>query len=68
EKEKLLVTSLPLDEEALSDLGRERGHVIARYLTQTGKIDIKRVFVTEPDPVAEDEKNNAKIKATFNLK
>ncbi len=68
EKEKLLVTSMPLEGEALSDLGRERGHVISRYLTQTGKIDIRRVFVTEPDPVAEDEENNARIKATFNLK
>ncbi|WP_020587516.1 DUF748 domain-containing protein [Desulfobacter curvatus] len=68
EKEKLLVTSMPLDGDALSALGRERGHEVARYLTETGKIDIRRVFVTEPDPVAEDEENNARIKATFNLK
>jgi len=68
EKEKLLVTSMPLAAEALSDLGRQRGHEIATYLTETGKIDIRRVFVTEPDPVAEDEENNAGIKATFNLK
>ena len=68
EKEKLLVTSMPLDGDALSDLGRERGHEIASYLTKIGKIDIRRVFVIEPDPVAEDEENNAGIKTTFNLK
>lgn len=68
EKEKLLVTSMPLDEDALSDLGRQRGHEIAGYLTKTGKIDIRRVFIKEPDPVAEDEENNARIKTTFNLK
>ena len=68
EKEKLLVTSMPLDGDALSDLGRQRGHEIAKYLTETGKIDIRRVFVTEPDPVAENEENNARIKTTFNLK
>nr|WP_319392734.1 DUF748 domain-containing protein [uncultured Desulfobacter sp.] len=68
EKATLLVTSMPLDGDALSDLGRERGHEIARYLTETGKIDIRRVFVTEPDPVAEDQENSAGIKTTFNLK
>jgi len=68
EKEKLLVTSMPLDGDALSALGRQRGHEVANYLTKTGKIDIKRVFVTEPDPVAANEENNARIKATFNLK
>jgi len=68
EKEKLLVTSMPLDGDALSDLGRQRGHEIADYLTKIGKIDIKRVFITEPDPVAENEENNTRIKATFNLK
>lgn len=68
EKEKLLVTSMPLDGDALSDLGRQRSHEIAKYLTGTGKIDIRRVFVIEPDPVAEDEENNARVKAAFNLK
>nr|WP_320013359.1 DUF748 domain-containing protein [uncultured Desulfobacter sp.] len=68
EKEKLLITSMPLDGDALGVLGRQRGHEIANYLTKTGKIDIRRVFITEPDPVAEDEENNARIKATFNLK
>lgn len=68
EKEKLLVTSMPLDGDALGALGRQRGHEIADYLTKTGKVDIRRVFITEPDPVAEDEENNARIKTTFNLK
>ena len=68
EKETLLVTSMPLDGDALSALGRARGHEIANYLTEIGKIDIRRVFVTEPDFVAENEENNAKIKITFNLK
>ena len=68
EKEKLLVTSMPLDGDALSDLGRQRGHEIANYLTKIGKIDIKRVFITEPDPVIENEENNTRIKATFKLK
>ncbi len=68
EKEKLLVTSMPLDGGALSALGRQRGREIANYLTKIGKIDIRRVFVTEPHPVAENEENNARIKVTFNLK
>ncbi len=68
EKEKLLITSMPLDGDALSALGRQRGHEVANYLTKPGKIDIRRVFVTEPDPVAANEENNARIKATFNLK
>ena len=68
EKQTLLVTSMPLDGDALGALGRERGHEIASYLTETGKIDIRRVFVTEPDPVAEKEQNQARVKATFNLK
>jgi hypothetical protein len=68
EKEKLLVTSMPLDEDALGALGRQRGHEIADYLTKTGKVDISRIFITEPDPVAEDEESNARIKTTFNLK
>jgi|GEM_PF-1129033 len=68
EKETLLVTSVPLGGDALSELGRQRGHEITSYLTETGKIDVRRVFVIEPDPVAEDEENNAGVKATFNLK
>jgi hypothetical protein len=68
EKETLLVTSMPLDGDVLSDLGRERGHEIARYLTETGNIDKRRVFVTEPDPVPENEENSANIKTTFNLR
>lgn len=68
EKEKLLATSMHLDADALNALGRQRGHEIANYLTKVGKIDIRRVFVTEPDPVAKNEENNARIKATFNLK
>ena len=68
EKQTLLVTSMPLDGEVLGDLGRERGNQIARYLTGTGKIDKRRVFVTEPDPVAESEENSAKIKTTFKLR
>jgi len=68
EKEKLLVTSMPLDGDALNNLGRQRGHEIADYLTKTGMIDIRRVFITEPDSVAENEQNNARIKATFKLK
>ncbi|HAR33352.1 MAG TPA: hypothetical protein DCR95_04475 [Desulfobacter sp.] len=68
EKETLLVTSMPLDGDALNGLGWRRGREIAKYLTETGKIDVRRVFVTQPDPVAEDEENNARIKATFNLK
>jgi len=68
EKETLLITSMPLDGDALSALGRQRGHEIAGYLTTVGRIDIRRVFVTEPDPVGESEKNNARVKATFSLK
>ncbi len=68
EKETLLVTSMPLGGNALSDLGRERGHVIAHYLTQTGKIDRRRVFVTEPDPVAEDEKTMPRLRQHLILK
>nr|WP_319490850.1 DUF748 domain-containing protein [uncultured Desulfobacter sp.] len=68
EKQTLLVTSMPLEGDVLEDLGRERGNEIARYLTQTGKIDKRRVFVTEPDPVAKDEENSDRIKTTFNLK
>jgi hypothetical protein len=68
EKETLLVTSMPLDGEVLGDLGRERGNEIARYLTEVGKIDKRRVFVTDPDSVAEDEENSARIKTTFDLK
>lgn len=68
EKETLLVTSMSLDGDALNGLGWRRGREIAKYLTETGKIDVRRVFVTQPDPVAEDEENNARIKATFNLK
>ncbi|MGD9825676.1 DUF748 domain-containing protein [Desulfobacter sp.] len=68
EKEKLLVTSMPLGGGALSALGRQRGREIADYLTKIGKIDIRRVFFTEPHPVVENEENNARIKVTFNLK
>ncbi|MGD9687779.1 MAG: DUF748 domain-containing protein, partial [Desulfobacter sp.] len=68
EKETLLVTSMSLDGDALNDLGRRRGREIAKYLTETGKIDVRRLFVTQPDPVAEDEENSARIKTTFNLK
>ncbi|EIM63040.1 DUF748 domain-containing protein [Desulfobacter postgatei] len=68
EKETLLVTSMSLDGDALNDLGRRRGREIAKYLTETGKIDVRRVFVTQPDPVAEDEENSARIKTAFNLK
>nr|WP_321400332.1 DUF748 domain-containing protein [uncultured Desulfobacter sp.] len=68
EKQTLLVTSMPLEGEVLGDLGRERGNEIARYLTETGKIDKRRVFVTEPDPVAKDEENSDRIKTTFKLR
>ncbi|WP_289023220.1 DUF748 domain-containing protein [Desulfobacter postgatei] len=68
EKETLLVTSMSLYGDALNDLGRRRGREIAKYLTETGKIDVRRVFVTQPDPVAEDEENSARIKTAFNLK
>ncbi|NWH05540.1 DUF748 domain-containing protein [Desulfobacter latus] len=68
EKETLLVTSMQLDGDALAALGRQRGHEIADYLTKSGKIDISRIFITEPDPVAEDEESNAGIKVAFNLK
>jgi len=68
EKQTLLVTSMPLEGDVLEDLGRERGNEIARYLTETGKIDKRRVFVTEPDPVAKDEENSARIKTTFKLR
>lgn len=68
EKAKLLVTGMALGGDALSELGRKRAHEIARYLTEAGKIDIRRIFVIEPDPVAQGEENNPRIKATFNLK
>ena len=68
EKEKLLVTDMSVDEGELNDLALARSSRIIDYLTQTGKIDTNRLFVTEPDPVPDTEQSAPKVKTMFLIK
>ncbi len=68
EKEKLLVTSMPVDEGELNDLALQRSSGIIEYLTATGGIDTGRLFVTDPEAVSDAEENSRQVKATFTLK
>ena len=68
EKEKLLLTSIAVEERDLEEIAARRSERIREQMITRGNIDPGRIFLRDPDPVKDEDQSGTKVKAWFLLK
>ncbi len=68
EMEKLLVTAIKIDNDALRELAFERAINAKNHLIEPGGIAAGRLFVVEPEAVGDADSDQRKSQVRFNLK
>ena len=68
EKEKLLFTSIEVQDSELRRLAKSRSENIRDYILGSGKIEPARIFIHDPDRIEQEADESTDVKTLFRLK